>query len=458
MASDPRAPDPPAATTKASTGAMLAIAAMTAAGFALTLVVFYPGYMTNDATFIYQYTLERRYGDWQSPLMTILWGLIDPLAPGSASIFLFVATVYWLAFAVIALTVVRRSRWLGLAVPLLALMPPAFVFLAMIWRDVLFAVVWLFAGAIVYAATERGARLRWLVQALALGLVGFGVLLRPNALIAAPLIAAYVIFPARFDWKRAAIIFVPAIVAGYALVQIVYYGALDVKRENPLHSLFVFDLGGITHFVGENQFPVAWSAAESAMLTAECYNPERWDSYWTLEPCRFVMQRLERRDDVIFGSPRLMQAWARAVTAHPLAYLSHRATFMWTLLARPTLTLELYHLDDPGWTPLAQNRWFRTLLALHDVLKPTVLFRLGFWLMFATAISAFAWRARATPAGAFALGVTGSAVVYVMTFFLVGVAAEFRYGYWCVLASLVGTAAAVAAQRERAAAGLDWHA
>ena len=31
---------------------------------------------------------------------------------------------------------------------------------------------------------------------------------------------------------------------------------LDVKRENPLHSVLVFDLGGITHFTGENQFPV----------------------------------------------------------------------------------------------------------------------------------------------------------------------------------------------------------
>jgi hypothetical protein len=453
MVCEPLAPGPPAATTRTSAGVTLVIAAMVAAGFALTIAVFYPGYMTNDAIFIYQYTKEGRYGDWQSPLMTVLWTLIDPIAPGSASMFLSIATLYWLAFAVIALTVARRSRWLGLAVPLLALMPPAFVFLAMIWRDVLFAVVWLFAAAIVYAATEYGARLRWLVSTFALALVAFGVLLRPNAIIAAPLLATYVLFPARFDWKRAAIMFIPGIVAGYALIQIAYYGILDAKRESPLHQIFVFDLGGITHFAGENQVPVSWSAEEIALLTSKCYNPDRWDSYWTIEPCRFVMQRLEHQDDIVFGTPRLTAAWVRAVAAHPLAYLTHRATFMWTLLARPTLTLELYHLDDPGWTPLAQNRWFRTLLAVHEALKATVLFRLGLWLMFAAAISAVAWRARATPAGAFALGVTGSAIVYVMTLFLVGIAADFRYGYWCVLASLAGGAAAVAARRERAAAG-----
>jgi hypothetical protein len=152
----------------------------------------------------------------------------------------------------------------------------------MIWRDVLFAVVWLFAAAIVYAATEYGARLRWLVSTFALALIGFGVLLRPNAIIAAPLLATYVLFPARFDWKRAAVMFVPGLVVGYALIQIVYYGILDAKREMPLHQIFVFDLGGITHFTSENQFPYR-GRREIALLTSKCYNPDRWDSYWTID-------------------------------------------------------------------------------------------------------------------------------------------------------------------------------
>jgi hypothetical protein len=36
--------------------------------------------------------------------------------------------------------------------------------------------------------------------------------------------------------------------------------------------------------------------------------------------------------------------------------------------------------------------------------------------------------------GAFALGVCGSAAIYVLSFFAVGVASDFRYGYWAVLA------------------------
>ena len=60
-----------------------------------------------------------------------------------------------------------------------------------------------------------------------------------------------------------------------------------------LHAVFVFDLGGITHFTGENQFPVAWSADEEAMLTGPCWQPTDWDIYWTRQPCLFVMKKLE---------------------------------------------------------------------------------------------------------------------------------------------------------------------
>jgi len=44
--------------------------------------------------------------------------------------------------------------------------------------------------------------------------------------------------------------------------------------------------------------------------------------------------------------------------------------------------------------------------------------------------------------------VTASAIVYVMAFFALGVAADFRYAYWCVLATIAGAVAAVLARCE----------
>ena len=58
------------------------------------------------------------------------------------------------------------------------------------------------------------------MQLLALALIGFGILLRPNAIAAAPLLIGYAIWPARFEWKRAALLFIPALFAGYGLIHL----------------------------------------------------------------------------------------------------------------------------------------------------------------------------------------------------------------------------------------------
>jgi hypothetical protein len=417
----------------------LVILALLAAGFALTMVALYPGYMTTDAGYVY--APPDDLGDWQSPLMTLLWWAIDPLAPGPACMFLLIAALYWVGFGTFAFAAARRCTGIGIAVPLLALTPPAVMMLGMLWRDMLFGVTWLLAAAITFAFADASRR-RWPAQTLALALIGFGVLLRPTAFVAAPLLAAYALWPSAFRWKRAIVALVPMVAVGYLLIPLVYYGLLDVARQNPLHSLLVFDLGGITHFTGENQFPVTWSEPENALLTTSCYNPERWDYYWTIAPCDFVMQRLERKDDVIFGTPRLTAAWRTAVLAHPLAYLQHRFSYFRTFLADPnTLTLELYRADDPSHTPLANNRYFKAMTHLHEVLKTTLLFRPWFWLAFAAAAFALALPRRMTAPGAFAIGTAGSGILFVMSYLPFGVAADFRYGWWCVLAGLVSAAA-----------------
>ena len=264
---------------------------------------------------------------------------------------------------------------------MLALTPPAFVFVGIIWRDILLAESWLLAAALAYAVADaprrstsgglprRRSRWRCSVSASCCG---------RTALFAAPILAAYLVWPARFDLKRAAILYVPAALVLALLVPLVYYGMLDARHENPLHAIFVFDLGGITHFTGSNQFPVTWSADETAMLTGRCYQPTDWDIYWTRDPCRFVMAKLET--EKLFGSSALTEAWLRALAAHPLAYLEHRAAVMANFLFGQTLTMWTVDIAHPDRIVFADNPWFMALKATHDRLAPTPLFRAGTWL------------------------------------------------------------------------------
>ena len=138
----------------------------------------------------------------------------------------------------------------------------------------LFATCWLLAAAIAFAVAERGAAMshagagRWRLRCAAR---------RP----AAAECVARRADPRRLH--RLAVADLPAKrrpsctsrrwSAFFALVQLVYYGVLGAKRQHPLQTIMIFDLGGISHFTKENQFPVDWSEPETAMLLNGCYQP-----------------------------------------------------------------------------------------------------------------------------------------------------------------------------------------
>ncbi len=424
------------------------VAALFAAGYGLTLFIFYPGIMTYDAKFIYEDIAKGALGDWQSPVMTWLWGRIDPIAPGAGSIFLLTATSYWLGFGLLSFVLAARGKRSALLLPILALMPPAFAFVGIIWRDVLFATCWLLAASVAFAASGRSLPIKLPAQSLALVFVMIGVLLRPNALLAAPVLAAYLLWPTYFAFRRTALLFVPAVAGFFAVVQLVYYGALGATRQHPIQSIMIFDLGGISHFARENQYPVDWSDSQNTLLLNTCYQPTQWDIYWRLEPCDFVMQKIEREKG-LFGTSAIPKAWLIAVSRHPIAYLQHRAAFMWNFLAAGNLTMWLADVEHPTQQVFADRAAFTALVSIHDVLKSTPLLRVGAWLLVCITICCWGWQRRDTSDGAFALGICGSATIYVMSYFFVGVASDFRYGYWAVLAGITGAVILLSDWRRR---------
>ena len=410
------------------------VAILLAVGFGVTIVIFYPGVMTFDSKYLYEYAKKGTMGDWQSPVMVWLWGLIDPIAPGAGSMFLLIAATYWLGFGLLSLALAARGRRVALLLPLLALTPPSLALAGVIWRDVLFATCWLLAASIAFVVAERPSWVKLTGQALALTLVVFGVLLRPNALLAAPILAAYVIWLSRMSPRKAAVLYIPAALVFFGAIQLVYYGGLKAKREHPLQTVMIFDLGGISHFAKLNQFPVEWSKAENAMLLDNCYQPTMWDIYWRLEPCDFVMRTIEREKG-LFGTSAISRAWVAAILHHPIAYLQHRSAFLWNFLVGDNLAM--WTADIEKWDEdIFPNRVaFNAFRAVHDALKPTPFLRAGFWLLACIALCGVAWN-RAPREATFIIATCGSAAVYVLTLYGVGVASDFRYGYWAVLAAM----------------------
>jgi hypothetical protein len=104
----------------------------------------------------------------QSPVMAAVWSVLIAIFPGPLSMFLLMIVPYWLGFTILALTVARRSPGYALILPLLALTPPAFLILGVIWRDAMMASSWLLAAALGFLATGSSNRARLPLQALAM--------------------------------------------------------------------------------------------------------------------------------------------------------------------------------------------------------------------------------------------------------------------------------------------------
>ena len=124
-------------------------------GFAATVALFWPGLMTHDAAWVHAAAMGAPLGDWQSPVMAVLWRLIDPISPGPGSMLLLTAALYWLGIGLIATAAARRSRLAAALLIVAALTPPALFMLGVIWRDMLLAALWIAAAGLILGAADR---------------------------------------------------------------------------------------------------------------------------------------------------------------------------------------------------------------------------------------------------------------------------------------------------------------
>ena len=150
------------------------------------------------------------------------------------------------------------------------------------------------------------------------------------------------------------------------------------------------------------------------------------------------MRKVER-EERLFGTPAITEAWARAVMRHPVAYLRHRAAFMWNFLVGNNLTMWVADVEHRTETVFPDRPAFVALVsaarqAQADAAVPGRLVAAGLHRRVRVRLAATRDARRAPSPSA----VCGSATVYVLTFFAVGVASDFRFGYWAVLAGIAG--------------------
>lgn len=406
----------------------------------LNIAVSFPGTMMNDSVNQYAEAVSGRFTDWHPPIMAWLWSQLRALADGPGPLLVLHLVVYWTGILLIADAARRLGmRRIAVLVALSGAFPP-FVFLnANVIKDVGMAVSLLTGTALVFWWRSQGRRIPLAWACVAAALLIYGVLVRTNAVFAIGPLVLFAYAPAR--WLRSFRLVVASVLIAVAAVPITtQLNRLlfePVERES-VNSLFLYDLIGIAAHEGDPSL-VQPRANLQMQDIRRCYTPFWWDSFSSWGPCGPLVQRPD--PERATEGKGLAKQWLRTIAEHPTAYMTHRLKHFNSevMFAVPLKHLRLtpeYRGDDPSFKPLEV---FSPANIRFDLVRKNPSTWPVTWLVWGVVLFAFLARRTPTTSVLLARALVVSALGYSLAYLVVGVATDFRYHYWSMLATLLAT-------------------
>ena len=176
-----------------TTGGLISIV-IALMGILVSLLTFYPGWMSADSFLQYSDVKAAIYNDWHPPLMAWWWRIINSVHEGPALFLIQNLVLYWGAWCLFALA---SHRWLGrysYFITLVGFWPGILFPLGQIWKDISFAASMFFAWAVLLHVHSRGRKMTMIERAVVfiLGLFAFGV--KTNGLVALPFLFGFWVY------------------------------------------------------------------------------------------------------------------------------------------------------------------------------------------------------------------------------------------------------------------------
>lgn len=404
-----------------------------------------PGELIDDSREQLREALSQQYYDWHPPVMALTWSWLIRLTGSAGSLLALHQFLHWLGIGLIADACQRigrrREAWLVLAAGAF----PLFLFYdRIVVKDVGMASALVAAtGMIAWFVLQRRCIPIWIVLLSALCLL-YGVLIRTNAVFAiGPLLLLYFL---RDRWLG-----LPKLIAWSLLVAVlavplsswINHRVIGARPQFPLQSLQLFDLMGIAVFSGDDR--VLGDSAPPLAQVRDCYTSYWWDPVSPWGTCPALRRELgytrsldTTSADTLAATGRL---WRAAIRAHPLAYAAHRAAFFNSSLYFVVPALQFRYSRSAELAPYGSR-----VITAHDIrldyFKNNFLFWPVVWLY--VGLGALLLLAMALPAASPAPMLVGrllisSGLLFAGAYLLIGVASEFRYYYWTIMAVLLGS-------------------
>ncbi|MFD8235048.1 hypothetical protein ACFV20_24605 [Streptomyces sp. NPDC059696] len=417
-----------------------ALAAVAAACWAATVLVFAPGYLSPDSLDqLRQARGMTRLTDWHPPVLALVWRALIAVTGSITSMLVLQSLVLWAALWVLARCVWRltASRGGSLAVLGIGLLPYVLTFAGVVWKDVHAAFALLAACAVALTGLllrDRDPRpaVRWGLLALGVLFLAYAMLVRKNAFLAAiPVFVMLVLAlwgaPGRRTWVTCTAALAAALVVPAAAVSL-FAAPLQTKQGAQIM------LDDLVHVLTVDELRSAdVSPALRDRLVASARECERVgalsDAYWAC---------YRRPADGLRGdSGEITSLWLREMGGHVPRYLQYRLLLFTTLLFETDYVYKAGITRNDLGVEVAHPR-------LEDVLGTYVkgtaqdlpwLFRGWFWLAVALVLTLRPGR------GVFAMPVRAlgvSSAAYILGYLPIMPATDYRYVYWPAIACSLG--------------------
>lgn len=418
-------------------------------GFALNLLVMYPGMMMWDSIDQLLQARSESLNDWHPPVMSLLWRWLDHVAAGPFPMLAVQLALLWAGGWLVVRAAGARTATARIAVLWLALLiPPVACVMGFIVKDALLAGVLLFAFGLVPVLQMwrvGGPRGRFAagVALLACCLV-LAATLRYNAIGAVWITTAFAIHslagrPLRLVHSLGLGLVAAVVFAGLA-TQI--NALLTDQPEHPWSSVAAYDIAGVARGTGSVDFIAADDLATLA--------GDRPGGEWTL--ARLEQGRQDWNHMLAAGlhvepSPTLKRVWRQAILRYPTAYLAHRLESFAANLrfggeaisqcVRFEPLTDFRGRDPQGVAALLRHDYALSPLqcGLRDVIdwlsRRTCLFWPGVYLAVGAGIVLWSLRdvARGTPLPFF---LAASGLAQESTLMVLAPAVNYRYSHWLV--------------------------
>jgi len=425
-------------------GTRLACLLAAGLGIAFTVACFFPGYMSRDSVSQLWQARTMSFTDWHPPVMSLLWGLLDRVIPGPASMLILHSLMFWSGMGLFVYHLGYERASASIAILLIGLAPPVFALLSTIWKDVGMGCSLVLACGLLLRADRRHSKTAW---ALAIVFLWYGLAVRHNGIIAVVPLAIWAalvsgpLWPGRNSDSR-----LSAALRACSLVVLLLLAAQGANRSltkpgspPPVQQILVHDLVGVSLETDRLDLPdylVDALGSREVSALRPLYSP---NEVVPLFCCDTKIRRLP-----LVAEPdklsRLWSKWRSTIPCYLGAYFRHR-----TRVFESEMGIGRAMVCAPYWNRIEENPWGlefhatplnRQVMSILSGVSNSLLFRGWFWVTLIGAVT-IAFLLGSSPGRSSGVLIGLSGLLYVAVNFFVGTTCDFRMHWWTVLATFL---------------------